>query len=98
MSQRTNALAYKYKGRWCESGLELFFVSGKLSARQKTFVGLLVVCFFVGLVAEARSFPKTGHVLLKFTNISVYSGFGQVIEFQEVLRFCFAFFCFVSIC
>ena len=54
-----------------------------MSAHQKIFVRLLFV-FFVGLIAAASNLTKTW-VYSNFEFFKMYSVFGQVIEFKEVL-------------
>ena len=65
------------------------FLSGKLSGSQKTFVGS-VSRFFVGLVTAAPNLPKFRHLLLDLKSISVYSVFGQVIEFLHKQSLCYS--------
>ena len=93
MWRRGNAPSNKTNGQWFEFGQVPFF----LQAKNRPLVFCLSA-FFVGLVTAAPILPKIWQILIELKNFSVYSGFGQVIESQEVLPIFAIFYIFFSCC
>ena len=98
MWRRGNAPVFKDKGQWLESRQDLFFfVVENCPLVKKSLSDFCLSAFFVGFVTAAPHLPKGWDFLSLITkNFLVYSGFGQVIEFQQ-FRPIF-FFEFVSCC